>query len=947
MKKSLSLLLSIALVFSMFASMASANELSTQDKFDQLKEAGIFTGYEDGSAGLDKDMKRSHFAVVLQRLLDLEDAAHSYTDISASTNSWAGGAIGAVTEAGLMEGKGAGKFDAEGYVKVQELAAIALRALGFDEVEGAVAGKVDTWAAGYVAAALELGLIPAQADYTVFAKRGQLVDVAYEVLEAIIGSQITVTGAVVVDEKTVEVTLSNEEVVTVNLEEALKPGEKTTISFEHEGKTYEVEVELASSAVASVTQTGAKKITVKFNRTLTATEKAELTYTLKSGQINYPVTVKYADDNKSVVLEAAYLPAGDYEVTVKDQDPIAVKVVAAEVTKLEIGASEIQKVAGQDLGIKALDQFGEQVPNVGLDVKIFSSKNGELVTATPSKYVGGKLDASGEDVGNTIVVTVVYSQKGLTLTQTYTVVAESVASSLALGEVAPLANEQRVTAGKEGYVLPYTFVDQYGKNFKLPSHTAGLGYTAGANSVKIGSIDFIVSDIGIISPGSLSVDADGVLKFNTIGAGTVVITALNTAGGKSANVTVKVDPVANLNSLQLQQPTALVVDGEEVIFNYAAADTFNQPIDKKDVPAKAIALAGETPSKFNITFSSGTVTAVTHTWKPNGDLALKFAGSGNATVFVWVNGQLSSQLSVSVNAKPNPVSITGTKDLKLKLTEGATQTLNFSKLVINDSLGRAFVNNGWDLNFTETAGNNAISLSGPDADDNFTVTAANVGSEKVTATLSKTGQTSLTFEITFEVIAKDKVTSFTIDAVPTLFVQPSYGVADGAGYAKTLTLVGKTAEGVEVAIKTSDFFTNVTTTNSSIVGLENSTSLNIFGAGKGSAVVAVWDGAVKRGEVTVAVSDDAPVATTAAFKDATKTINAGTGLSVNIASEVVVKDQYGKVLTNNGNFYSSAQADVAITTAGVITSAVAGKTVTITYIHSTGLTASFQVSVNY
>jgi hypothetical protein len=69
MKKSLSLLVASSMVLSMFASAAYAAEdtkAPTQDeKFAALKELGIFSGFPDGSAGLDKNMTRAQFAKVL------------------------------------------------------------------------------------------------------------------------------------------------------------------------------------------------------------------------------------------------------------------------------------------------------------------------------------------------------------------------------------------------------------------------------------------------------------------------------------------------------------------------------------------------------------------------------------------------------------------------------------------------------------------------------------------------------------------------------------------------------------------------------------------------------------------------------------------------------------------------------------------------------------------
>lgn len=932
MKKSLSLLLSIALVFSMFASMASANELSTQDKFDQLKEAGIFQGYEDGSAGLDKDMKRSHFAVVLQRLLDLEDADHSYTDISASTNSWAGGAIGAVTEAGLMEGKGAGKFDAEGYVKVEELAAIALRALGFDEVEGEVAGKVDSWAAGYVAAALELGLIPAQADYTVFAKRGQLVDVAYEVLEAIIGSQITVTSAVVIDEKTVEVTLSNEAVVKVELETALKPGEKTTISFEHEGKKYEVEVELASSAIASITQTGAKVLTVKFNRTLTAAEKADLTYDVALGTLKYSVTAKYADDNKSVELAADYLPAGEYDVTVKGFDAVKVTVAAEVATKLEIGASEIQKDANTDLLVKVLNQFGEQITTAVPTITAFSSVNADI----SSKVVNGVLSlphntATPEVVGTTIVITALYPSAGLSLSKTYTVVAQSVASSLELGTVAPLSGTERITVGDKNLVLPYKIVDQYGKEIKLPQPTNASSYVVSNGKATVGPIDLIVSPA--INIDEFYVDADGVLTFDADVAGTVVITALNAASGKSSTTTVTINSAAALKELKVLSAAGVIVKGEKTIFNYSATDSFGAPIAKTSVPASVTALG----NNFQLNIAG---VPATHSFKANGDLEVVFNGSGTATITVLVNGLLTSTLTVTVNDEAYPVSIKNFKGLKAKAASGAVQSLTIGQLDISDNFGRAYteLSTGWNLSFSSSDSNIAAVAGG-------NVTAGNTkGKATITATLTGPS-TTLTKTFTFEVVADSAITSYVADAVGTIYKSATNG------YAKTISLTGKTATNEDVAINTAQYVNVLTTNNSSAVVVPNASGLEFYGVAAGTATVTAWKSGVKLADVTVTVSEATPVVTSVSF-DSSELEPTGT---VDLYTLLNVVDQYGVEWSKDGTtgyaqaggFWYSSDNNVASVgnTNGILTLGNSG-IATITYINGSGLSATITVYVN-
>ena len=169
MKKSLSLILAIAMVFGIFATAAFAADatIDTQAKFDALQAKGIFQGFEDGSAGLDQTMTRAQFAKVLVLTLGLsenEAAADIYTDLDGA--GWAKGFIGGATEAGLLNGYGNGIYDPSGDVTVEQLAKVFVLGLGLDVSDEAVAGSVSDWAKGYVAAAVAAGIIPAADDYT-------------------------------------------------------------------------------------------------------------------------------------------------------------------------------------------------------------------------------------------------------------------------------------------------------------------------------------------------------------------------------------------------------------------------------------------------------------------------------------------------------------------------------------------------------------------------------------------------------------------------------------------------------------------------------------------------------------------------------------------------------------------------------------------------------------
>lgn len=181
MKRWISLLLASLLVLLNISAAISAESQSTEEKFQALKDKGIFTGFEDGSARLGEEMSREQFAAVLVRLLDLKEDKRnqSYTDVLKSR--WSYGHIEAVTAAGLMNGMGGGKFGPTSKVTIEQLAATLVRASG-QELSSTrqVNGKVSPWAKPIVPVALDLGYIAEQNDYTVPAIRAQLVEAVYE-----------------------------------------------------------------------------------------------------------------------------------------------------------------------------------------------------------------------------------------------------------------------------------------------------------------------------------------------------------------------------------------------------------------------------------------------------------------------------------------------------------------------------------------------------------------------------------------------------------------------------------------------------------------------------------------------------------------------------------------------------------------------------------------------
>ena len=907
MKKSLSLLVAITMVFSMFASTAFAADQAAptqNEKFAALKELGIFSGFPDGSAGLDQNMTRAQFAKVLTTGLQLDEnaAASKYSDVSAG--HWAKGFIGAVTEAGLMQGKGNNKFDPNGSVTIEELAKTLVLGLGLEEVEGATVAGTSAWAAGYVQAALDAKIIPTFTSYKTAATRGQLVEAIFEVVG---GTIVTVKSAVATDAKTVEVTFSDDQKVTKTLDTALELGKATKVSVEYNGKTYVVEVTFEGLQVAKATQTGAKKITLEFNQAVTKDLAIEAKYLATT----VAVTKTFAEDLKSVVLEASYLPAGDIVIKAGDAAEVTVKAELEKAAKLSITAESLQKADNQDLGIKKYNQFNEET-SVGqaINTSVYNTTQAKDLKAAgffPSK-LNLKTDAAAK-IDDVIVVSA-YTNDGLSDTKTFKVTAASSATKIELSAPAPLTDKTRITVGEKDLVLPVKLADQFGKTIKLPATTSAVTPTSGQFVLE--GITFLVGGDGAIN--NITVNSDGVVKFEATKAGNVIISASNPATGAYASTTFKIEAAAALKDLKLQNPASMVVAKEDVIVPFVATDSFGAAIAGKDVDLSKVTFLN-TIAFNNAPYING-----------KGELVLNFNDKGNVTVQTVIGGVITSTISFEVLAPKETKSVAGLKDVATTLENGASVDLAAKHVQIVDNYGRtSTLDSVTGATFTVTV------VSGP---FNYNAATAKLettgeGSGKITITYA--GLTSN--EIAVSSVKSADIKSYEIKSLGSLYANDK-NVA-GNKYNKAVELNGKLADGTAVALKspTPDF---VSSSDQAIVTKDGT---NVFALKAGKSTIAAYLSGSKVAEVEVTASDAAPVATKITFDKSDYTVNVGS----TVTPVVTVKDQYDVEISGNGILISK---DEAVTIAGGVVTGAKKGIATITYVASNGASASATVRVD-
>lgn len=425
MKKILSVALSTAMAFSMFASVAFGDDtaLTPQQKYDALKAKGVVEGLPDGLAHLEKTLTRAELAkiIVLAGGLTPVEGVFSYKDKN-YTKHWAASYIEAVTAAGIMEGtsKTSKLFNPGGTVTVQELAAVLQRALKLELADPATKHNAADWAQGYIEAAINAGFVEKGLDYKLVATRSQAIVAAYAVDEFV--SIAKIVSYKVIDSKNIEFTLSDKEVVKVELKEALEANKETEVTFEYKGHKYSYKVTnvvTTATKVEKVAASNLKEVVVTFDGKVdeeTATEKGN--YSLKSGKAiksvalssdETTVTITLADattlaNNKADALTVNNVKAGDKVVSASNFEFTTVDNVLPTVDSIKsLGTKSVKVVFSEpvvdlkqsNFTIDGKEYFGKVDAGAGNRSVILTPYSSILTVGDHKIAVSGVKDYAG------------------------------------------------------------------------------------------------------------------------------------------------------------------------------------------------------------------------------------------------------------------------------------------------------------------------------------------------------------------------------------------------------------------------------------------------------------------------------------------------------------------------------------------------------------------------
>lgn len=777
-RKRLSVFLAASMTLSAFAPVAFGAELTTEQKWQALVDAGIFDADGTGQgAQLDANMTRAQFTKVIVKLLGLQEVSGtpSFDDVK---GHWAAGYIEAAKRAGLVDGVSDNPplFAPDNEVTLEQLAKLVVEALDLEQSTDAVSGKVSDWAKGYVAAAVKAGLLPASGDYTVPAKREVLVTATYQARE---------------------------------IEKA-----KTALTID------------------SLTAVGAKKLQVKFNKAVDDTSKASFAVTRSSNTVVVDSVAWNADKTAAVLTLSSKLIAATYEVTVSGlTDQPLKKSIAAEdekVSKIEFlsdRAAIVDPSTNQqiEVGYKVSNQYGEDISNITSLVAsaTFGSANPNAGTLTITLSPPNTFS-----IDQKVAATLIHTSTGVSATQTLTVSPVARVSDVSILKLYN-ADNKTLTADStpSDFKLVIEAKDQYGR---AVTNTAKLNseILVSVSNTSVASVDSYDASQNTAHFTTETIDGSNKTVLALAGplsAGSTTITLIAKNTGKSATFVVQVGQGVKTDNVAFGEVKGgIVAAGETVQIVVNATDMNGNLITDPNV-------LNDSNKGLTISF---TPTISSYAFKKSGnEVVLEFTApnaAGTVTVTALSKTAKYAVKTIDVKAAAEPKVITGLDaDVSKLILKNASLEIKAANLRVEDQYGRVMSDSAFDnqLNGSAspaankyrvvvsggggavTVGSNVYIYQAGDTNEKVTFTGASKGSSTFTFTLQKYDGSAWNdvagsqANVTLQVVELGDLKSFGVEDLGTVFG----GANADSDYFKSISVYGLTADNKKVTLPSTEY----------------------------------------------------------------------------------------------------------------------------------------------
>lgn len=777
MKKSLSLLLALALVFGMFAPLALAAEASSAG--EQLQKLGIIQG-SNGDLMEDSNWKRQDVAVLLSRLFGEEEEAkntekaHSYEDVR---GTFYDGYLTWAANEGLMEGHSPTNFGFDEQVTNQQFLTVILRALGY-EITSENYAEVDQ-------IAVEAGIAEEGVDLKAAAKRGDTYGLIVVALDSGLGTKLGLPG-----------------------------------------------YEITEQGIASATVSGAKKFQVVFYQ---AVDKDDVSFSVKKGtSISANVSeVTFSDDNKTVTLEmATKITKGDYTITVAGigDEALEAKVAAEDERVTNIEFTSLNAVLDRDdneivrANYKVYNQYQEDVTN-DTDLSVSSGKG------LPSDN-DGVLTIDGNGVAFTrdekINVSALHTGTNTFASAVLVVVDPARVADVAITGVWH-ADGETPEAGDDAdeFFLLLDAKDQYGVSMTTPADVNEDVVITNGNTTIFDQFSQTPAPGPVVNNAGADGDKLAIqLPADTLAAGTAKITVVSKTTGRLSTFDFVVAETSKVVQFDMSSPAVAAAGDDKIEIPFTAVDQYGKEVTNLSTLTGTISLStSPSTNPVAVGFERDFVKGVNKLYL---DASGALAGADKVVITAVYDGKVEI-LTVDLEDARIPTVIAGVKDFAKAYAVGATDTLNPGDVIVHDQYG-----NNIDVTLGSNAGDyqikvvsastGKVSLSGGEytvtgdvygfdgsANEGIVFKGESAGSSRITISLEKVNDdeddtvtvSGSAYTFTAKVVEKKDIVSYEVEDIGTIYAANTH--------AKNIKVNGVLADGSKVALPSSGYYTATVT----------------------------------------------------------------------------------------------------------------------------------------
>jgi len=936
LKKLFAVLIAVAMIASLMVPALAA--VAYQDEALKLQAIKVFAGGPD-DLKLDEGVTRAQGIAFAIRVAGKEAEAQALTDeevdeiladwVDASDltggAAWARKYVAYAVKTGMTLGVGGQRLAALEDITGTSLMVFVMKAMGYSEATTANIAEL----------VVEKGVMSeADADKFAAIQSGLIRDDAAGILYNAFANGVNKDGTKLIDSYIASGAITEADAIAAGFVEGL--------------------------ASVSVSAIGARKLEVSFN---VAVDSEKATIEVKRGTVKPSVkSITWAEDKKSAVIEFnTDMAAGDYTVTVtglaEEALTATTKVEAAKLTTIRfLSGIAIRNTDGSKATttIIAENQYGENITkSVAGRLSVNTSKGEkESLNADSGLLTLQGTGANPENtfkVDETVNVTIVDPDTATVVTKTLVIANAAQIESIEFGVLTTDKDDLKgaeinVKTFKNNYAdyyLPITVKDQYGNvmnasvlndegNFKLLESSNGNIINFAATKVE---------------------DKDGatVIKFDASAgdSGTVVVTAIGTATGKTANTTIEVKANPVIDIVTINAPEKELKQDTPVVLPLDIIDSYGNEVALYDLDRIGVD-GGKLELYMSYTDAHNhdkvtTITANDATFEIDIDHINKVktikitpsATAKNVTISATTATAKYNILSLAVSDKPVPTSIKGIKDdFAIRLANSnKVKTGNIKEnVVFLDQYGDEItVEAPYTFTVTDTADNNNTAY---DDGTGVITSSANVGTEVYTIQLKNgDGDVLDTYEVTITVVDLKTIENFAVGDLNKFYTATSAAATHNQDI-EVYGLVGGNKVLIPQAavtyISASNGLKGITTGDTiTFTPVDVDTESN----DKDSVITFLVDNGSKTITVTkeVVYSNAAPAAQSFVFKKGADEVSGVISASVtelgNGIVKAVAKDQYGVEIADSADdtyILTNAPAGAAIDSARKITGVASG-----------------------